>query len=121
MDRTLDVMTVLSALFALLVFVSLRRAHIRVEYSVSWLAASVILLALSRSPGTLDWLGRQAGVSDPALALVMIVAVVFLTVFYRFTLIVSKLKDNNIALAQRVAILEFRIHSLNEKQKGQTG
>jgi hypothetical protein len=117
MERLLYLMTFFSALFAVMVLASLRRAHIRVEYSVSWLVASVILLILSRSPGMLEWLGRLAGVPDPALALVMIVAVVFLMVFFRFTLIVSHLKDSNIALAQRVAILEFRLHSIHEEKE----
>jgi hypothetical protein len=35
-------------------------------------------------------------------------------VFYRFSVILSDLKDANIAMAQRLAILEF--HQTNEKQ-----
>jgi hypothetical protein len=34
--------------------------------------------------------------------------------FFRFSVIVSRLKDDNIALAQRVAILEFHIQSIRE-------
>ena len=40
MDRLLDATTVLSLALILLVLFSVRRVHIRVEYSVSWLAAS---------------------------------------------------------------------------------
>jgi hypothetical protein len=32
-------------------------------------------------------------------------------------MIISALKDNNIALAQKVAILEFEIHSLREARE----
>jgi hypothetical protein len=32
--------------------------------------------------------------------------------FFRFSVIVSSLRDDNIALAQRLAILEFRLKSV---------
>ena len=116
MDRLLYVTTGLSlALFAL-VLVSVRRAHIRVEYSVSWLAAATLLFVLSRFRGVLDWIAAFLGVTEAPLALLMIVFSVFLVVFYRISTIISQLKDNNIALAQRVAILEFHLRSINEKK-----
>ena len=40
MDRLLNVTTVLSILLLIMVLISVRRAHIRVEYSVSWLLAA---------------------------------------------------------------------------------
>jgi hypothetical protein len=39
---------------------------------------------------------------------------VFFVVFYRFTVMISHLKDANIALTQRVAILEYYIRSEHE-------
>ncbi|MBI4873022.1 MAG: DUF2304 domain-containing protein [Acidobacteria bacterium] len=117
MERLLDVMTGLSlALFAL-VLVSLRRAHIRVEYSVSWLVAAVLLLVLSRLRGLLDWVAGILGVPDKPMALLFIAFSVFLMVFYRFSVVISNLKDHNIALAQRVAILEFHLRSLHEEKQ----
>jgi hypothetical protein len=37
-------------------------------------------------------------------------------VIYRLSVVISDLKDANIAMAQRMAILEFELQSLNEKQ-----
>jgi hypothetical protein len=37
---------------------------------------------------------------------------VFLLMFFRFSVIISHLRDDNIALAQRVAILEYHLRSL---------
>jgi hypothetical protein len=119
-DRLLNVMTVLSIGLILLVLRSVRRAHIRVEYSVSWLGAALTLLVLSRSHGALQWIGRLLGIADPALGLLLVVGCLFLVVFYRFSIIISDLKDANISLAQRVAILEFRLRSLDEKQEKKT-
>jgi len=42
MDHLLDVVAILSFVLAGMVLFSVRRAHIRVEYSVSWLTAAVI-------------------------------------------------------------------------------
>lgn len=117
MDRLLDVTTGLSLALLALVLVSVRRAHIRVEYSVSWLAAAALLLILSRLGGLLDRIAAFLGMTQGPLALLLIAASLFLVVFYRFSVIISQLKDNNIALAQRVAILEFHLRSLHEEKQ----
>lgn len=114
MERLLNVMTAVSVLLAVLVLVSVRRAHIRVEYSVSWLAAAMALLALSRARFLLDLIARYLGISYAPLALLLVIGGVFLIMFFRFSVIISKLRDDNIALAQRVAILEYHIQSLRE-------
>lgn len=116
-DRLLNVTTAFSLLLMVMVLLSVRRAHIRVEYSVSWLVAAAFLLVLSRSRALLEWAAVQLGVGDPAIAWIMIVSAVFLVVFYRHSRVISHLKDSNIALAQRVAILEFRIDTLHEEEQ----
>lgn len=100
------------------VLLQVRRAHIRVEYSVSWLGAGVALLVLALYPGLLPALASAAGLGDEALTLLLLVGCVFLFVLFRLSMVVSALKDNNIALAQRVAILEFHItHGKQEETK----
>ena len=116
MDKLLNVMAVLSLIMMVIVLYSVRRSHIRVEYSVSWLAASVILLLLSRSSFALQWMSRQLGLTDPPLALVILVVCVFVVVIYRLSVRISDLKDANIAMAQRLAIVEFQLHSRNEHE-----
>jgi len=111
MDRLSNVLTIFSVGLIVAVLLSLRRSHIRVEYSVSWLGAGLVLLVLSRSQAVMQWLTRALGIEDPPLALLITVSAVFLAVFYRFSLLVSHLKDANIALTQRVAILEFHLRS----------
>jgi hypothetical protein len=116
MDRLLNVMTGLSLGLIFLVLASIRRAHIRVEYSVSWLLAGYAILALSLSPSLLHGLTSLVGFQDAPLALLFIILCVFLIVFFRFSVIISNLRDANIALAQRLAILEFRVNSHEESQ-----
>jgi hypothetical protein len=112
MDRLLNFTSGMSILLIVLVLASVRRAHIRVEYSVSWLLASVAILVLSRSHTLLNAAAAQLGIGDPPVALMLLAGCVFVIIFYRFSLIISKLKDDNIALAQRVAILEYHLQTI---------
>lgn len=114
MERLLLATTLIAIALIVTVLVSLRRAHIRVEYSVSWLAAAAILLVLAQMPDLLRRIAAWAGIQDPPTALLFLITGVFLVVFYRFSVIISHLRDANIALAQRVAILEFRLENVED-------
>lgn len=120
MDRLLHVMTGFSILLILLVLISVRRAHIRVEYSVSWFAAALALLILSQWRSLLERIaeamGMRPGGSSASLALLVVTGALFLLVLYRLSIMISTLKDANIALTQRLAILEYRFGH-HEKQK----
>jgi hypothetical protein len=117
MDRLLNATTGISVLLLILVLVSVRRAHIRPEYSMSWLLAAGAMLVLSRVHPLLDGLRNLLGLPDSPLALFLIGSGVFLIMFFRFSVIVSHLRDDNIALAQRVAILEYHIKSLKDHEE----
>src|SRR6185369_11658697 len=116
MDRLLNVTTALSVVLLIMVLVSVRRAHIRVEYSVSWLLASAVMLILSRARPVLEFVTAHTGIPDTPLTLFLIAGSVFLVMFFRFSVIISHLRDDNIAIAQRVAILEFHIRSLSKNE-----
>jgi hypothetical protein len=122
MDRLLNFTTGMSLLLIVLVLVSVRRAHIRVEYSVSWLTASLAILVLSRSRSLLEKAASALGITYSPLALMLLAGCVFVIIFFRFSIIISKLKDDNVALAQRVAILEYRLRERDgqgwENQRG---
>jgi hypothetical protein len=116
MQSLLNVTTVLSLVLLALVLISVRRAHIRVEYSVSWLLAAVAILLLSRSRPVLDYFTRRFGIPDTPLTLFLSAGSVFLIMFFRFSIIISHLRDDNIALAQRVAILEYHLQTLRSHE-----
>ncbi len=116
MDHLLNVTAVLSVLLLAIVLLSLRRAHIRPEYSMSWLLASVVMLVLSRERSVLEFVRLHTGVPDTPLTLFLMAGSVFLVIFFRFSIIISHLRDDNIALAQRLAILEYHIQRLREHE-----
>jgi hypothetical protein len=115
MDRLLTVMSVASLLLIGLVLTSVRREHIRVEYSVTWLLAGLALLVVSLWKHLDEILATALGVPDLSIALLTICGVVFLAVLFALSLRISELKDGSIKLAQRVAILEFRLESLRDE------
>jgi hypothetical protein len=112
MDRLLVAVAVFSLALIAAVLTSLRREHIRVEYSVSWLIAGVILFSLSRLPRLISGIGGMLGVRDEPVVLLILVMSVFLVVFFRFSILISQLKDANIALTQKLAILEYHLDGL---------
>jgi hypothetical protein len=114
MDHLLNVTTGLSVLLLAIVLLSVRRAHIRPEYSVTWLIAAGAMLVLSRVRPLLELLRRLSGLPDTPLTLFLMGAGVFLIMVFRFSVILSHLRDDNIALAQRVAILEYHVRSQRE-------
>src|SRR5665213_1998571 len=112
MDRLLSVMTVASLLLIGLVLTSVRREHIRVEYSISWLLAGLALLVLSLWRSLDERIAIALKIPDLAVTLLTVCGAVFLGVLFAFSLRLSQLKDSSIKLAQRVAILEFRLETL---------
>jgi len=117
MDNLLNVTTALSVVLLIVVLISVRRAHIRVEYSVSWLAAAGAMLLLSRARPVLDAVRSLIGLPDTPLTLFLAGGSVLMIMFFRFSVIISHLRDDNIALAQRVAILEYHLQSLKNHEK----
>jgi hypothetical protein len=88
--------------------VSLRREHIRAEYSVSWLVVGVVLTTLAALPKVLDRVALAFGAS-PDTFLLIAGGTLIATLVFEISRVVSRLRDENVMLAQRVAILEYRI------------
>ncbi len=93
--------------------VSLRREHIRTEYSVSWLLVGAILTFLALFPRALDEAARTISL-DPRLVFVIAAGVLISGLVFENSHVVSKLRDQNTMLAQRLAILEYQLGRLNE-------
>ncbi len=118
MQRIRIAAAVLSVLLILQIVRAVRREHIRVEYSMAWLGAAMLLLILCLSDAALSALGRWLGVDDPALVLVALAGFLFLFTFFRYSIVVSSLKDHNIQLAQKVGMLEWEIERLKKLLAG---
>jgi hypothetical protein len=88
---------------------------VRVEYSMTWLGATLLLLMLSLSDAAMRLLARLLGVADASLVLIALAGVFFVFIFFRYSLVVSSLKDHNIQLAQKVGLLEWEVERLGKE------
>ena len=115
MERIRIAVAVLAVLLIAQIVRSVRREHIRVEYSMTWLGAALLLLVLCLSDTAMAALAALIGVRDASLVLIVLAGVLFVFTFFRYSLVVSSLKDHNIQLAQKVGMLEWEIERLNKK------
>lgn len=97
---------------------AIRRESVRVEYSLVWLAVVTAFVLLVLSEGAMTWIQGVLGQHDSAIVIVLLAVVLIALVCFHYAKILSRLRDDNIALVQRVAILQLRIQEL-EKRTGE--
>jgi hypothetical protein len=96
-----------SLLLLLIVFELIRSRRLRERYALLWLVTGLVLLALSLWRGGLNTIAGWLGVETYPPAVLFAVAVLFvLAVLLHYSTVISKLTDQNVVLAQRVALLE---------------
>ena len=115
MEQVRTVTAVFCVLLLLQIIRSVRREHIRVEYSMAWLSAVLLLLALCLSDTALGWLRSWLGIEDFTLILLVVAGILFLFTFFRSSVQQSDLKDSSIVLAQKIGMLEWEVR----KQAGE--
>jgi hypothetical protein len=101
-----------SVLLILVVLELIRSRRLRERYALLWLATGVVLLVLSLWRGGLNTIAGWFGVTGYPPAVLFAVGVLFiLLVLLHYSTVISKLADQNVVLAQRLALLEQRIHA----------
>src|ERR687893_1832771 len=99
-----------SALLLVVVFELIRSRRLRERYALLWLVTGVVLLALSLWRGGLDTIAGWFGVTGYPPAVLFAVGTLFiLVVLLHYSTVISKLADQNVILAQRIALLEARL------------
>jgi hypothetical protein len=88
---------------------SVRKEHIRVEYSMAWFAAIVGLLILTLWGGALDQLADWFGIQNFSELLLLLAGLAFLFTFFRSSIELSSLKDHSIQAGQKIGLLEWEI------------
>jgi hypothetical protein len=104
---------VASLLLLLVVLELVRGRRLKERYALLWLATGGILLVLSAWRGALNTIASWVGVETYPPAVLFAVATLFiLLVLLHYSTVLSKLTDENVELAQRVALLEERVRRL---------
>ena len=104
-----------SLLLLAVVFELIRSRRLRERYALLWLLTGLVLLALSAWRGGLNTIAGWVGVQTYPPAVLFAVALLFvLAVLLHYSTVISKVTDQNVILAQRVALLELE---LTERQQ----
>jgi len=112
---------VASILLILVVLELVRGRRLKERYALLWLATGGVLLVLSAWRGGLNTIAGWVGVSTYPPAVLFAVATLFiLLVLLHYSTVISKLTDENIELAQRVALLEEQVSRLAADESGST-
>ncbi len=96
-------------------FELIRKNRLREEYAILWLFSGIVILVFSLWPEFLlsQFFARITGIFY--LSAVVIIAFLFLLlIVLHFSVVISKLTEQNKKLAQRYAILELKINELNK-------
>ena len=120
--RVTIVGVVASLILILVVLELVRGRRLKERYALLWLATGVALLVLSAWRGGLNTIAGWLGVTGYPPAVLFAVATLFIfLVLLHYSTVISKLTDENVELAQRVALLEERVARLGAARAGQPG
>ena len=104
---------VASVLLILIVLELVRGRRLKERYALLWLATGVVLLILSAWRDGLNTIAGWLGVTSYPPAVLFAVATLFiLLVLLHYSTVISRLTDENVDLAQRVALLEQRVRAV---------
>jgi hypothetical protein len=87
----------------------IRRKHLMERYAILWLTLGVTLLVLAAWKGLLTTLSHAAGIYYPPAALFAVAFLFVLALLLHFSIVLSRLSDQNKILAQRIALLQQRL------------
>lgn len=105
-------------LICAVIFELVRRKHLMERYAILWLLLGVTILVLAAWKGLLTSLSHAAGIYYPPAALFAVAFLFVLALLLHFSIVLSRLSDQNRILAQRVALLQQRLDENGSEQDG---
>lgn len=109
----------LTALLFLFVFEMVRRRKLMERYSLLWLFASLVLLALAVFTDLLAEISQLVGIATPSNALFAAGIGFMVVLLLHFSATISRLTDESKMLAQRLALTEERLRRAEKSSAGE--
>ena len=98
-----------SVLFLLVILELIRSRRLRERYALLWLVTGLVLVLLSAWRGGLNTIASWLGVRGYPPAVLFAVGLLFvILVLLHYSTVISRLSDQNVVLAQKIALLESR-------------
>ncbi len=109
--------TAASVILVLVVFELIRSRRLREQYALLWLVTGVVLVVLSAWRGGLNTIAGWLGVRGYPPAVLFAVGLMFvILVLLHYSTVISRLSDQNVVLAQKLALLEARLNEGEDKR-----
>jgi hypothetical protein len=100
------------------VFELVRRRRLMERYALLWLFSSTVLFALAVWKGLLDRVSSAIGIYYAPSALFAVAVGCILLLLLHFSLVISRLVNQNKVLAQQLSLLSERVEQLEGEESG---
>ena len=102
--------TIASVVLVVVGFELIRSRRLRERYALLWLLTGLVLVVLSAWRGGLNTIAGWFGVRGYPPAVLFAVGLLFvILVLLHYSTVISRLSDQNVVLAQKLALLEERL------------
>jgi len=102
-----------SILFLFFIIELIRKERLKEQYSIFWLFSSIVLLLFSIfNNSIIKIMSILLGVYEPANAFFLILFFCMIIILLHFSVVISKLSNQNKILLQKLSILELKFSKL---------
>lgn len=107
---------IISMFFLIIIFEAIRRRKFLEKYALLWIFSGMLVFILSVYPEPLFKIAQITGLYYLTVLLLFSSIFILLIVLY-VSISLSKLEENNKALAQEIGILKFKLEQLKKETK----
>jgi hypothetical protein len=97
-----------------IIFELIRSRRLQERYALLWLATGGVILFFALWRGALGQFADLVGIAYPPSALFVVASFFILVVLLHYSTVISELSERNLALAQRLALLEQQLKETTE-------
>jgi hypothetical protein len=117
-----SIFAALGALAVLIVvFELIRQRKLQERYALLWLGTGLVILVLAVWTDALNRFADLVGIAYPPSALFVLASLFILIVLLHYSTVISKLSEENVTLAQRIALLEAAIEESRDGEPVYSG
>lgn len=109
MDKIQILSIVVSSTLLIAIIYLVRTSRLKIQYSLVWILASLIILIFSMSRRLLDLTGEMLDVHYPPSLLFLLGYFFVLIILLHFSIIISKLDERNKILTQELMLLKNKL------------
>lgn len=116
-DR-IQIFAVLGSIGMLLFILRLiKRRRLKEEYALLWIIVFVVFTFISFFTPVLNWLAGLVGILYPPSALLLFLIVGIVMILIHYSVVISRLSEQNKKLVQEIALLKHRLGIPFEQEK----